>query len=70
LQAHFEPLRHFPLSGPARPALAPNLRVTFHRRYAIYYRPQRDTIVIVRVLHSARDVAAIAAGGGMGGMDF
>lgn len=66
LQAHFAPLRRFPFSGPARDQLAPNLRVTFHRPYAIYYRPSRDAIVIVRVLHGARDAAAIAAHGGLG----
>jgi hypothetical protein len=36
IEAHFEPLRHFPLSGPARDQFAPGLRVTFHNQYAIY----------------------------------
>ncbi len=43
---------------------SPGLRVTFHRDYAIYYRLGPDEIVIVRVLHGARDVAAIAEQGG------
>ncbi|HWA88913.1 MAG TPA: type II toxin-antitoxin system RelE/ParE family toxin [Rhizomicrobium sp.] len=64
IQAHFEPLRHFPLSAAPRPQLAPGLRVTFHRPYAIYYRPAAGAVVIVRVLHGARDVVAIAEKGG------
>jgi toxin ParE1/3/4 len=60
----FEPVRHFPLAAPARDALGRGLRVTFHSPYAIYYRPLADAVVIIRVLHGARDVAAIAAIGG------
>jgi toxin ParE1/3/4 len=40
------------------------LRVTFHGAYAIYYRPMPDAVVIIRVLHGARDAAAIAMRGG------
>jgi toxin ParE1/3/4 len=43
------------------------LRITFHDRYAIYYRPFADAIVIIRVLHSARDAAALADQGGFAG---
>lgn len=64
LEAHFEPLLHFPLSGAAREHLAPDLRVTFHHPYAIYYRPLPDAVVIVRVIHGARDIAAITESGG------
>ena len=59
-----QPVRHFPLAAPARDQLAPGLRVTFHGAYAIDYRPHPDEIVIVRVLHGARDIAAIAEHGG------
>jgi toxin ParE1/3/4 len=58
-------LRHFPLSGPAREWLAPGLRVTFHQAYAVYYTALPEAVVIVRVLHGARDVAALAARGGL-----
>lgn len=64
IEKAFEPLRLFPLSGPARDQLAPGLRVTFHSPYAIYYLQQPEAVVIVRVLHGARDVAAIATQGG------
>jgi toxin ParE1/3/4 len=60
-------VRHFPLAAPAREQLAPGLRVTFHRPYAIYYRPLVDAVVIIRVLHGARDIAAIAEQGGFAG---
>jgi toxin ParE1/3/4 len=66
IQAHFEPLRHFPLSGPNRDRLAPGLRVTFHSPYAIYYKPLAEALVIVRVIHGARDVEAFAQRGGFG----
>ena len=57
-------MRHFPLALPAREQFGPGLRVTFHSPYAIYYRPLADAVVIIRVLHGARDVAAIAKQGG------
>jgi toxin ParE1/3/4 len=63
----FEPVRHHPHSGAARDAFSPDLRVTFHRRYAIYYRALADRLVIIRVLHGARDAAAIAEQGGFEG---
>jgi toxin ParE1/3/4 len=57
-------VRHFPLACPAGEQFAPGLRVTFHGAYAIYYRPLSDAVVIVRVLHGAREAAAIAMRGG------
>jgi len=62
-EAAFEPVRHYPLAAPAREQLGAGLRVTFGDPYAIYYRPLADAIVIIRVLHGARD-AAIAGRGG------
>jgi toxin ParE1/3/4 len=64
IEAHFEPLRYFPLSGVERTQLAPALRVTFHGSYAVYYKPLSDAVVIVRVVHGARDIAALAERGG------
>jgi toxin ParE1/3/4 len=64
IEAAFEPLTHFPLSGPAREQLGRGLRVTFHNPYAIYYVPLPDAVVIVRVVHGARDIAALAEHGG------
>lgn len=64
VEAAFQPLRRFPQAAAARDHLAPGLRVTFHGAYAIYFRATNDAVVIVRVLHGARDAAALAARGG------
>lgn len=64
MEAAFEPVRYFPLASPAREQSAPGLRVTFHGVYAIYYKPLPDAVVIIRVVHGARDVAALAERGG------
>lgn len=62
LQRHFEPLRLFPDSGAPRDHLQPGLRVVFHQRYAIYYRHSADALVILRVVHGARDINALIDG--------
>jgi toxin ParE1/3/4 len=67
IAAAFEPVRYFPLAAPTREQLAPGLRVTFHGAYAIYFRPFPDAVMIIRVLHGARDVAALADRGGFAG---
>ncbi|TLG78160.1 type II toxin-antitoxin system RelE/ParE family toxin [Methylocystis sp. B8] len=64
IHATFSRLQDFPLSGSERHQLAPDLRVAFHGGYAVYYLPTESEIVIVRVLHGARDAAAIADAGG------
>lgn len=63
IDAMFAPLLLFPLSGPARSELAPDLRVTFCHPYAIYYIPTADALIIVRIIHGARDVMALAERG-------
>ena len=45
-----------PEMGRARPELAPGLRSFPVKRYVVFYRPLRDGIEVLRVLHSARDV--------------
>ena len=40
-------------------ALAMGLRVTFEGRYAIYYTHDEVALTVVRVLHGARDLAAL-----------
>ena len=64
LHADFQRLRRAPLMGTTREVVAPGLRVFFHGRYAIYYQPHENELVIVRVLHGARDIAAIVEEGG------
>ncbi len=60
----FYGLLTFPLGNPAREQLSAGLRVTFNSNYAIYYLCKDSEVVIVRVLHGARDVASIAERGG------
>jgi toxin ParE1/3/4 len=50
--------------GPSREQLGVGLRVTFHHPHAIYYQLSKRELIIVRVLHGARDAAAIAEQGG------
>jgi toxin ParE1/3/4 len=44
--------------------LALGLRAAFHGRHVIYYRANESEVIVVRVLHAARDVAALAKRGG------
>jgi toxin ParE1/3/4 len=64
VEAAFEPLRRLPLSGAPREQFAPGLRVIFHGAYAIYYTPRPEALVIVRVLHGARDITTLSERGG------
>jgi toxin ParE1/3/4 len=50
--------------GTPREQFGVGLRVTFHHPYAIYYQVSEPELIIVRVLHGARDVAAMAEQGG------
>ena len=50
--------------GSRREQFGPALRVIFHTPYAVYYLPTDRELIIVRVLHGARDPAAIAEQGG------
>jgi len=64
IKSDFDQLLIFPLSGAGRGILGPDLRVKFHGAYAIYYSPTAHELIIVRVLHGARDATAIADRGG------
>jgi len=57
-------LSGFPLSGAPREQFAAGLRVMFEGNYAVYYTVSEKEIVIVRVLHGARDAAALTERGG------
>ncbi|PZQ46314.1 MAG: hypothetical protein DI556_20730 [Rhodovulum sulfidophilum] len=63
LGAHLEQLRHAPYSGPPRPQLAERLRMLPHGKYAVYYIVREFEVVVVRVIHGARDHAAMAMRG-------
>jgi toxin ParE1/3/4 len=63
-EAQFQKLQTYPLLGVRREQFAPGLYVLFFGQYAIYYMPSEREIIILRVLHSARDISAIAEQGG------
>lgn len=60
----FQMLQAYPLLGASREQLSSGLRVIFHGAYAIYYITLESELIILRVLHSARDTMAIAEQGG------
>ena len=59
LEERCRQLAHQPHLGPARPDIAADLRFLPHRSYLIFYRIEADVVVVVRVVHGARDVAAV-----------
>ncbi len=48
-----------PRLGPARPDIAPDLRLFPLRRYLILYRERSDGIEVVRIIHGMRRLAGI-----------
>jgi len=51
-------LSRFPLIGRDRSPLAPGLRSILVRSYLIFYRIDREALVIVRILDGRRDIEA------------
>lgn len=66
IEQTLETLSAAPLIGSKRDHLGAGLRVIFHSPYAIYYLLAVTEVIIIRVLHGARDVVAIADQGGFG----
>ena len=52
-------LARHPLMGRARPEVAENLRSFPFGRYIVFYLPAEHGIDVVRILHGARDLAAV-----------
>lgn len=63
-EAQFQKLQSYPLLGVSREQFASGMRAIFQGQYAIYYMPLTSELIILRVLHSARDTRAIADQGG------
>jgi toxin ParE1/3/4 len=55
----FRLLAEQPLMGESRNDLASNLRMFVSENYVLLYRPSGAGIEIVRVVHAARDLAAL-----------
>jgi toxin ParE1/3/4 len=60
LSEAFSALASQPLLGQQREDLGPNVRAFVVRPYVVLYRPQPNGVQIVQVVHSARDIQAIA----------
>ena len=52
-------LADFPLSGPARPEIAPGARSLTVGNYLILYRVAEDSVDVVRVIHGAREITRL-----------
>lgn len=59
IEARCADLLPFPDTGRLRPELAPDLRSKPHGSYVIFYTPGANLLRIERVLHGARDMAAV-----------
>ncbi len=64
LQSALARLQDFPLSAPSRDHLADGLRALVHGAYAAYYQFSGKEVIVVRVVHGARDLDALAASDG------
>jgi len=60
IYAHLETLAATGCAGVPRDAIRPGLRLSVHHRYNIYFRTNTEQIIILRVLHSARDLTGVA----------
>ena len=52
----FQLLARNPQIAPERPDLAPNLRYLPFGNYLIFYLPEEEGLVVIRVLHGARRI--------------
>ena len=59
IEGRFATVQAHPEIGPRRKRLAPWLRTHFHRDYVLYYRFTDEEVIIVRVVHGARDARAL-----------
>jgi toxin ParE1/3/4 len=64
LNSACERILTFPGSEAPRDRLAAGLRVLFNGNHAVYYLATDSEVILVRVLHGARDAVAIAERGG------
>ena len=59
MREHCRALEKHPELGPARPEIAHDARMLVHAAYLILYRIHNEQVEIVRVVHGARDQAAL-----------
>lgn len=51
----FDLLRRHPLAGAVKPELGRNIRCAVHRKHRIFYRFDADIVLIIRIIHHARN---------------
>jgi plasmid stabilization system protein ParE len=56
IERAFTRLCEYPASGAERGVVAAGLRVSFELPYAIYYLARRRELIIMRLLHTKRDI--------------
>lgn len=59
LEQHFRLLAENKHFGRARPDIAPEMRYSVIKGYLVFYYPIADGIVVVRVVHSRRNIQAL-----------
>lgn len=59
IREHCERIARAPHAYPARPELGEGLRSCAHGRYLIVFQPGAEEVLIVRILHGARDLPAL-----------
>jgi len=60
LYAHLEQIAALGHSGVPRDNIRPGLRLAIHGRYNIYFRVTQTETIILRVVHSARDLQRLS----------
>jgi toxin ParE1/3/4 len=59
LELACELLREFPEMAATYPRIKPEMRCLIYRSHRIFYRADEEQVLVVRVLHHARDVFAL-----------
>ncbi|MEJ2087281.1 MAG: type II toxin-antitoxin system RelE/ParE family toxin, partial [Gammaproteobacteria bacterium] len=59
LRAHCQSLVDIPEAYPIRPELGPGIRVAVHKSYLIIYRLVDEGVLVVRMLHGARQLVRL-----------
>ena len=57
--AAFDLLREHPLAGALKPELGKGIRCLVQRRHRIFYRTDKGKVLIIRIVHHARDSEAM-----------
>lgn len=59
IREHCSRIAASPLAYAVRPELGEGIRACTHGRYLIVFRPAAEEVLIVRILHGARDLPAL-----------